>query len=177
LGRGDVVVRVKAWPLELDNGQPLDPTTTAKHVDDLRAQVVSDLFTHFDPDHFPKTSLPALALAAAAYRRDDSIGEAVSFALRDALFEEGRDISDPDVLASVANSHGVGHPGSEDERAVRTEWQEGKSRGVEGSPHFFCGEVDAFCPTLDISKDEEGGLHIRRNMDKLDVFLAECLKL
>jgi predicted DsbA family dithiol-disulfide isomerase len=177
LGRDDVVVRVRAWPLELANGQPLDPTTTAGHVDDLRAQVASDLFTHFDPDHFPKTSLPALALAAAAYRRDDRIGEAVSFALRDALFEEGRDVSDPDVLARVAGSHGVRHPTPDDERAVRTEWQEGKSRGVEGSPHFFCGEVEAFCPSLDLAKDEEGELHIRRNVEALDAFLQECFKL
>lgn len=177
LGRGDVVVRVRAWPLELVNGQPLDPKITAEHADALRAQVASDLFTHFDPDHFPTTSLPALALAAAAYRRDDTTGEAVSFALRDALFEEGRDISDPDVLASVANAHGVGHPTPDDDKAVRTEWQEGKSRGVKGSPHFFCGEVEAFCPSLDIAKDGDGELHIRRNMEALDAFLAECFRL
>ena len=175
LGRRDVVVRVRAWPLELTNGQPLDLTTTAEHVDDLRTQVAPGLFTHFDQNHFPKTTLPALSLAAAAYRRDDRIGEDVSFALRDALFEEGRDISDPDVLATVGRSHGVGHPNLEDERSVRIDWQEGKSRGVEGSPHFFCGEVEAFCPSLDLAKDEKGELHIRRNMEALDAFLAKCL--
>jgi predicted DsbA family dithiol-disulfide isomerase len=177
LGRGDVLVRVRAWPLELVNGQPLDPTTTAEHVNGLRTQVVPDLFTHFEPAHFPKTSLPALALAAAAYRRDDRVGETVSFALRDALFERGRDISDPDVLASVANSHGLGDPVPDDERTVRTEWREGQSRGVKGSPHFFCGEVEAFLPSLDVSKDEDGELTIRRNMEALDAFLADCFKL
>ncbi len=177
LGRDDVVVRIRAWPLELVNKQPLDPTTTATHVDALRAQVASDLFAGFDADHFPQTSLPALALAAAAYRRDDRIGEAVSFALRDALFEDGRDISDPKVLASVADINGIGGPLPEDERAVRTEWQEGKSRGVEGSPHFFCGEVGSFCPSLNIAKDKEGELQIRRDMDALDAFLAQCFKL
>lgn len=177
LGRGDVVVRVKAWPLELVNGQPLDPTITAEHADDLRMQVASDLFARFDPDHFPKTSLPALALAAAAYRRDDATGEAISFALRDALFEEGRDISDPDVLARVANAHGIGRPVPEDEKAVQLEWHEGESRGVKGSPHFFCGGIEAFCPSLDISKGDDGELQIRRNMEALDAFLAECFKL
>ena len=177
LGRGDVVVRVRAWPLELVNGTPLDPKTTAAHVDTLRAQVAADLFRYFDPDHFPTTSLPALALTAAAYRRDDTTGEAVAFALRDGLFEEGRDISDPEVLAGVANAHGLGHPTPDDDEEVRSEWQEGKLRGVKGSPHFFCGEVEAFCPSLDIAKDREGELHIRRNMEALDSFLAACFKL
>jgi predicted DsbA family dithiol-disulfide isomerase len=177
LGRGDVIVRVRAWPLELVNGQPLDPITTAEHVEALRAQVAPDLFTCFDPAHFPATSLPALALVAAAYRRDDATGEAVSFALRDALFEEGRDISDPDVLAGVAHVQGVDHSVPEDDEAVRSEWRDGTSRGVKGSPHFFCGEVEAFCPSLDMSKDENGELRIRRNKETLDAFLADCFKL
>jgi predicted DsbA family dithiol-disulfide isomerase len=177
LGRNDVVVRVRAWPLELVNGRPLDPRATAEHVDTLRAQVAADLFTHFDPGRFPKTSLPALALAAAAYRRDDITGEAVSLALRDALFEEGRDISDPEVLAEVAGAHGLGPPTPDDDHEVRREWQEGTLRGVKGSPHFFCGEVEAFCPSLDIAKDGDGELQIRRNIEALDAFLAECLQL
>ena len=177
LGRDDVVVRVRAWPLELVNGAPLDPTVTAKHVEDLRTQVASDLFAHFDPDHFPHTSLPALAVAAAAYRRDDKTGEAVSLALRDVLFEEGRDISSTDVLASVANAHGLVGPAAGDDEAVRVEWHEGEARGVKGSPHFFCGDVEAFCPSLDISKGEEGQLHLRRNMEALNAFLAECFEV
>jgi predicted DsbA family dithiol-disulfide isomerase len=177
LGRDDVVLRVRAWPLELVNGEPLDPTITAEHVDDLRTQVASDLFAHFDPDHFPRTSLRALAVAAVAYRRDDGIGEAVSLALRDALFEEGCDISRADVLASVANAHGVGDSGPEDDRAVLAEWREGESRGVIGSPHFFCRELEVFCPSLDISKDEAGQLHVRRDTGALDAFLTECFKI
>jgi predicted DsbA family dithiol-disulfide isomerase len=176
LGRGDVVVRVKAWPLELVNGRPLDPVVTAEHTDALRAQVAPDLFAHLDPDHFPGTSLPALALAAAAYRRGDATGEAVSFALRDALFENGRDIANPEVLAAVANAHGVGHPDHDDDETVRREWKEGEARGVEGSPHFFCGDVEAFCPSLDIAKDGEGHLHILRNMAALDAFLGESFR-
>jgi predicted DsbA family dithiol-disulfide isomerase len=177
LGRNDVVLRVRAWPLELVNGTPLDPTTTAEHVDALRTQVAPNLFAQFDLSHFPRTSLPALAVAAAAYRHSDRIGEAVSLALRDSLFETGLDISRPDVLVGVANAHGVGEIIPEDDKAVQADWREGRSRGVKGSPHFFCGEIDAFCPSFDITRDREGHIHLRRNAEALDVFLTECFKM
>src|ERR1700676_508565 len=45
----DFLIDVRAWPLELVNGMPLDPDTTAHHVRELRAQVAPDLFSHFDP--------------------------------------------------------------------------------------------------------------------------------
>jgi len=176
LGRDDVLLRVRAWPLELVNGTPLNPVTTAEHVDALRAQVAPDLFTQFDASHFPRTSLPALAVASAAYRQGDRIGEAVSIALRDALFEGGRDISLPGVLVAIANAHGVVDIGPEDDRAVQAEWREGRSRGVKGSPHFFCGKVDAFCPSLDISRDRAGDVWLRRDAEALDLFLTECFK-
>jgi len=34
----------------------------------------------------------------------------------------------------------------------------------------------AFCPSLDIVKDGDGELHIRRNKETLDAFLAECFQ-
>jgi len=129
LGRDDVIARVLSWPLELVNGKPLDPMITANHVDDLPTQVAPDLFTGFDPEHFPRTTLPALTLAAAAYRQDGRIGETVSLALREALFEKGRDISHPDVLADMASAHGVASVDAEDHEAVRREWHRA-SRGV-----------------------------------------------
>ena len=92
-GRTDVAIWVRAWPLELVNGAPLDPTVTWEHADDLRAQVAPNLFRHLDVDRFPSSTLDALALANRAYRTDLQVGERMSFALRDALFEEGRDIS------------------------------------------------------------------------------------
>lgn len=176
LGRDDFVLRVRAWPLELVNGKPLDPMATAEHVDALRSQVAPDLFAQFDPGQFPRTSLPALALVAAAYRQSDRMGEAVSLALRDSLFERGRDISRQDFLVSVATAHGVGDVAPEDDERVREDWREGLSRGVVGSPHFFCGDIGAFCPSLDISRDTEGHIHLRRNAEALDGFLTECFK-
>jgi len=174
LARRDMVLQVRAWPLELVNGTPLDPMVTAGHVRDLRRQVAPDLFRHFDPEHFPRSSLSALALAAAAYRMEERTGEAVSLALRDALFEGGCDVSDPQVLAGLARAHGVDDPGDEDLETVYTQWHEGQSRGVRGSPHFFCGEAEALCPSLEISTDAGGHLDLRQNMGALEDFLARC---
>ena len=58
----DVALRLRAWPLELVNDAPLDADLIADEVAALRAHVAPDLFAGFDPQHFPKTSLPTLAL-------------------------------------------------------------------------------------------------------------------
>ena len=139
LGRDDALLHVRAWPLELVNGAPLDPITTACHVEELR-QVAPDLFQGFDQGHFPTSTLPALAWVSAAYERDVRHGEAVSLALRNALFEGGVDISDPDALLSIARSVGIESFDVSNHEAVMADWAEGRSRGVKGSPHFFCGD-------------------------------------
>ena len=174
LGRDDVALVIRAWPLELVNGIPLDPTSTAEHVEELRDQVAPGLFAGFDPGHFPTSSLRALALGAAAYRAGDSVGEAVGLALRDALFERGLDVSDPDVLAGIARAHGVALPEASDLRDVLDDWHRGEARGVKGSPHFFCGDLGVFCPGLDIARDAELHLQIHRNTEALSAFLERC---
>lgn len=174
LGRGDVLLDIRAWPLELVNGAPLDPDITASHVRELRSQVAPYLFGGFDPDHFPTTSLLALACAHAAYRQDPKTGEAMSLALRDALFEDGLDISQPAVLSELADSLNVGPYDAADNEGVRRHWEDGVRRGVRGSPHFYCGDVDAFCPSLDISRDAEGALKVRKDTAVLNSLLANC---
>lgn len=173
-GREDVVLHVRAWPLELVNGRPLDPKATADHVADLRDQIDKEMFSGFDAAHQPATSLPALALTAAAYRADARTGEAISFALRDALFERGLDIADPNVLDDLSAPHDIPAVTETDRASVLADWEEGRRRGVKGSPHFFCGEEDAFCPSLDIEKAGDGHLHLERNMAALDEFLTRC---
>jgi predicted DsbA family dithiol-disulfide isomerase len=175
LGRDDAVLRVLPWPLELANGAPLDPNATELHVEELRDQIAPELFAGFDPSSFPSTTLPALAVAEVAYRKDLVTGEAVSLALRDALFEEGRDISNPAVLGELMCAHGLEGPNDCDRDAVYAEWDRGKNRGVKGSPHFFCGEMDVFCPSLRITKGENGDLELKSNIAALDVFLSGCL--
>jgi 2-hydroxychromene-2-carboxylate isomerase len=173
LGSDDVVLVVHAWPLELINGVPLDSTATAVHIDELRDQVAPQLFRHFDPDHFPTTTLPALALVAAAYRQSAQLGETVSFVLRDELFERGRDVSQPDVLSFVAATYGV-QVTDDDRDTVLREWHQGLARGVKGSPHFFCGDTEVFCPSLDIAHGDTGRLQITRNRTALDDFFGQC---
>lgn len=175
LGRGDVPLLIRAWPLELVNDEPQDVDLATDHVADLQRQCAPDLFTGFDPSSFPRTTVPALALAAAAYRHTAATGERVSLALRDALWEQGLDVSEPAVLQSIAERHGVSAAGPEDERSVREDWQLGQERGVEGSPHFFCGDVSAFCPSLDIDKGDDGELRVRPDRAALDAFLGACL--
>jgi len=174
-GRTDVAIWVRAWPLELVNKVPLDPQTTKEHADDLRNQVAPDLFTDLDVDRFPRSTLDALALANRAYRTDLEVGERVSFALRDALFEEGRDISDPVTLEYLAHDLGVVMPDESDHAAVIADWEAGRRRGVLGSPHFFCGETDVFCPSLDITKDPVQGLSVVRDVSQLAAFVERCL--
>ena len=140
----DVQLRIHAWPLELVNGRPQDPEVTAEHVEELRAQISTDLFEGFDQSRFPTTTLPALALAACAYKHSASTGEDISFTLRDALFEEGRDISDPSVLADIASDHGIEADQATYRDDVWRDWHAGQARGVKGSPHFFCGQNASF---------------------------------
>lgn len=167
-------LRVRAWPLELVNGTPMDPVFIAEEVDDIRAQVAPDLFAGFRQDAFPSSSLPALALAEAAYRMSDECGERMSLALRDALFEHGRDIGDPAVLAEIAAGLDVPAATADDEAAVRASWDTGRQRGVIGSPHFFTPAGGFFCPTLDIHR-VEGHLRIVADLPAFDEFARTCL--
>jgi len=176
LRREDALLHVRAWPLELVNEAHLEPETTAHHIQELREQVAPDLFQQFDPDHFPTTTLPGLAWVHAAYEEDIKTGEAVSLALRNALFEGGLDISDPGVLSTIVLAEGVASFDAADKRSVLADWHEGEERGVKGSPHFFCGDADAFCPSLDIFKDGMEHLRVKRNMEVLDAFLESCFR-
>jgi predicted DsbA family dithiol-disulfide isomerase len=169
----NVPIRVRAWPLEIVNGAPLDAAFVAQEVDELRRQIAPELFRGFDPDHFPTTSLPALAVAAAAYRRDDALGERVSLALRDALFEEGRDISTREELNRLLAEFGFAVDAI-DHEAVMDDWREGKRREVKGSPHFFADGYDAFCPALEI-RHEDGHLRIRPDATALEEFLDRAI--
>jgi predicted DsbA family dithiol-disulfide isomerase len=164
----DFTLHVRSWPLELVNGKPLDPAFIAEEIVDLREQVTPDLFVGFEEAHFPATSLPALELAAAAYEVDAATGERVSLLLRDALFEQGRDISQPDVLTEIAALAGVSVPTGT--QRTLDEWDAGRARGVVGSPHFFVGEAHFFCPALQITR-VDGHLQITRDQAGFEEFL------
>jgi len=158
-GLSEPRLRIRAWPLELINGKPLDPNHIDAEITALRDSVRPDLFAGFSVDSFPQTSMAAFALTAAADRSGDpALSEAVGMALRDALFEQGLDIGRPDVVEAIARRFSLEPLNPDDtEAAVRADWDEGKRRGVVGSPHFFTGQDDGwFCPGLDISRDSRG---------------------
>jgi hypothetical protein len=173
LDRPDVALLVRAWPLELVNGTPLDPAFIHEEVVDIRGQVAPDLFAGFREEAFPSSSMPALALTAAAYGVDTATGERVALRLRDLLFEEGVDVADAEVLAAVAAEHGVPGP-FEDTGPVLADHAEGVARGVIGSPHFFTGGGGFFCPSLNVSRDAEGALHVEIDAAGFEAFLATC---
>jgi 2-hydroxychromene-2-carboxylate isomerase len=165
-------LRVRAWPLELVNGAPMDASFIAEEVEDLRSQVAPDLFMGFRADRFPISTLPALALAEAAYDVDPGCGERISLALRDALFEEGRDIGRADVLADIAETEGLALVDG-DER-IRSSWETGLGRGVVGSPHFFTADGGFFCPALHIER-VDGHLRIAPDHDAFEAFVASVV--
>ncbi|HVT75821.1 MAG TPA: DsbA family protein [Acidimicrobiales bacterium] len=167
----DVPVRVRAWPLELVNGAPMDVGKTTRNVAALREQLDVGLFEGFDPARFPTTTLPALAAAAAATRAGH--GEAANFRVRAALWEEGRDIGDEAEAAALAAEFGVEITDA-DRQSVLDDWHEGQQRGVQGSPHFFCGANNVFCPSLALARDDDGVLHVAPDPSRLEAFLSSC---
>ena len=66
-------------------------------------------------------------LAAAAYAIDDETGERISFALRDAFFEQGLDIADPTVRDGIASAERSLSP-TAFELSVLDDFEEGKRR-------------------------------------------------
>jgi predicted DsbA family dithiol-disulfide isomerase len=165
-------IRVRSWPLEWVNGAPVAADLVAAEITALRTAVAPDLFGGFDPARFPRTTIPALGLAVAAYRLGDVVGEEVSLRLRHALFEEGRDLTDPEELRAIGLESGV-EPlaGPPAEAAVRSDWERGRARNVQGSPHFFVGERDWFCPSLRI-RHEGSAFDVSVDRDALDDFYA-----
>jgi predicted DsbA family dithiol-disulfide isomerase len=167
----DVIVR--AWPLEWVNGTALDAAAVVVKAGVLHDQLGVNDFAGLREDRWPSSTIPALELAATAYAVDAATGLAVSVALREAVFEEGRDVSDPDVLAEIAAAHGVtarevGAAGD----AVRADYDDGLARGVSGSPHFWVGSDDFFCPALDIGHDADHHLTARFDPEGLAEFFA-----
>ena len=170
-----VPMRVRSWPLELINGAPLAAELVGREVEALQRSVAPDLFKGFDPATFPSTSPAAFGLAACAYALDDNTGEAVSLALRDAVFEHGLDVSDDAVLVEIGRPFGVEPFAPERCEAVaRIDWERGRVRGVHGSPHFFVGERGWFCPSL-ASGHDDGRFDVDVAGETLREFYAAAL--
>ncbi len=167
-GRTEPRLRIRAWPLELINGKPLDPHHVDAEIVALRAAVRPDLFTGFSVEAFPTTSMTAYALTAAADRTGDPVlGEEVGLAVRHALFEEGLDIGRSEIVAQIADRFGLkALDGEATSAAVEADWAEGRARGVIGSPHFLTEDGGSwFCPSLAISRDDVGNFVVAWKTD------------
>ncbi len=173
IGRPDVLLHMKSWPLEVVNGTPLDAGFIADEVAEIRRQVAPTLFVGFDQRSFPRSSLHALTLAAAAYRASIEVGERMSLALRELLFEDGVDIGDDDVLVRIARDNDL-HVDLTETSPVHDEHAQGVARGVVGSPHFFTPEGGFFCPSLDVQRNDDGHLHITSDPAAFDEFIDAC---
>lgn len=171
-GRNDVRLLVRAWPLEIVNGEPLDPAFIAEEVAEIRDQAAPTMFAGYT-GVLPTSSLPAMAVAAAGYREGVDLGEDVSLRLRDLLFELGRDLGDPAVLAKLAAEHHLA-VSPEDDQRVLADHAEGVARGVIGSPHFFTPSGGFFCPALDVGRDDRGHLRVHADPEGFERFLEAC---
>jgi predicted DsbA family dithiol-disulfide isomerase len=174
IGRGDVPIIVRSWPLELVNDAPMAQAKALGNCDALRRQVAADQFANTELSNFPSTTLDALTLIAQAYEQDVSAGEKASIVVREAIFERGDDVADHSVLQKIATGLGVSYVPDADHTLVHRDWEEGKTRGVVGSPHFFNGSVGVFCPSLQLTRTEDSGLIIQANAEKLAAFLTTC---
>jgi hypothetical protein len=59
------------------------------------------------------------------------------------------------------------------EADVQVDYAEGRARGVIGSPHFFVGDENFFCPTLAIER-VDGHLSISFDADGFNEFIDRC---
>ena len=152
----DIEIVVRAWPLEWVNGVPLEAAAVEQKVAVLRSQLGTDQLGGFRADRWPSTTIPALNLAAEAYDVDTETGLAVSIAVRDALFEDGVDVSDPAVLAPIAERFGLTPPTDTAAPQVTADYADGQRLGVRGSPDFWVLDQEFFCPALNIDHDDDG---------------------
>ena len=110
-----------------------------------------------------------MSLVAAAYHQGIDAGEHASLVLRDAMFEQRTDIADPSKLERIASELGI--PRLLDHvPEVIGDWYEGRRREVIGSPHFFIGDADFFCPSLHIEM-VDGHMQIDADPSGFDEFI------
>ncbi len=168
-------LRVRSWPLEWVNGSSLKAGPVMAKAEILRSELGIEQFAGINPGAWPTTTIPALNLAAAANEIDVRVGLAVNLELRDALFERGQDISDPTVLRGIALAHDIPMTDREPSASVLGDYEDGKRRHVKGSPDFFAGDDEFFCPTLELGHDDSGQLTAQFDIAGLEDFISKTM--
>lgn len=151
-----VEIVVRSWPLEWVNGEIFAPDVMRAKVDAIGNHLGSHYFAGFDEQTWPTTTIGALNLAAEAYEVSNAKGLEVNLRLRSELFEHGRNVGDLGFLTELAVELGLPTPQPEASAAVETDYEDGKRRGVRGSPEFWIDGQVFFCPSLQIGHDERG---------------------
>jgi predicted DsbA family dithiol-disulfide isomerase len=141
---GQPPVAWRCWPLELVNerGTPWD--TVSQEIPVL-TQLEPDHFAPARRDTWPSTLLPAMeALKVAGEQGGPEAADRFDQLARRAFFLDRRDLSIRPTLLVLAAGAGLVRAGFQDafdggghRRSVVADWQEGRRRGVEGSPHAF----------------------------------------
>lgn len=172
-GVGQPPVAWRCWPLELVNerGTPWDSLSQEIPV-----------LTQLEPDHFapprretwPSTLLPAMeALKVAGELGGPQAADRFDEVARRAFFLDRRDLSIRPTLLDLAAGAGldreafqVAFDGGGHRRGVIADWQEGRRRGVEGSPHAFLPDGSAvFNPGIG-KIDWVHGIPVPREVDE-----------
>ena len=170
---GEPPVAWRCWPLELVNrrGTPWD--TLSQEIPVL-AQLEPDHFAPPRRDTWPSTLLPAMeALKVAGELGGPEAADRFDEAARRAFFLDRRDLSIRPTLADVATEAGLDRArfldafdGGGHRRAVVADWQEGRRRGVEGSPQAFLPDGTAvFNPGVG-TVDWVRGIPVPREVDE-----------
>ena len=174
IGASDVSLVVRAWPLELVNGVPLDAGLISQKVRTFRDQVAPNLFRGLDSAPSPSTSMPALRLEAARASQSAAAGNGSASPYGRQCSNTGVTSPTGECLREIAASCGVDDPVPVSDNDVIEDWLAGKQRGVVGSPHFFAAEGNWFCPSLTITQTDDG-LWMADNQHGLDRLAAICL--
>ena len=141
---GEPPVAWRCWPLELVNDRGTPWETLSQEI---------PVLTQLEPDHlapprrqtWPSTLLPAMeALKVAGELGGPEAADRYDEAARRAFFLDRRDLSIRPTLAEIAAETGLDRArfldafdGGGHRRSVVADWEEGRRRGVEGSPQVF----------------------------------------
>jgi hypothetical protein len=163
----------RCWPLELVNERGTPWESLSQEIPVL-AQLEPDHFSAPRRQTWPSTLLPAMeALKVAGELGGPSAADRFDEAARRAFFLDRRDLSLRPTLADLAAATGLDRAdflnafdGGGHRRSVVADWQEGRRRGVEGSPHAFLPDGTAvFNPGIG-KIDWVRGIPVPREVDE-----------
>jgi predicted DsbA family dithiol-disulfide isomerase len=163
----------RCWPLELVNERGTSWETLTQEIPVL-AQLEPDHFARPRRETWPSTLLPAMeALKVAGELGGPRAADRFDEVARRAFFVDRRDLSIRPTLADLAVEAGLERAAFLDafdrgghRRAVVADWEEGRRRGVEGSPHAFLPDgTGVFNPGIG-SIDWGRGIPVPREVDE-----------